>query len=165
MAPVLVEEGDNGPASETKDRRRSWKAMSAGTSRVHTKLSELFQTQRLSRRTKRPVAVVDGIKASVNESSVLFHVLSCIAWWMCGGRTSYIVAESRDGYIWGFTRVRVRTDYRPKKKKMACPARGPKQDREIFRGCMSRSPYKPQISSEDRVAVLWKSPTARNPDR
>jgi len=28
-------------------------------------------------------------------------------------------------------------------KKEACPARGPKQDREIFRGCMSRSPYKP----------------------
>ena len=48
-------------------------------------------------------------------------------------------------------------------KKGACPARGPKQDREIFRGCMSRSPYKPQVSSGDRVAVLWKSPTARNP--
>ena len=48
-------------------------------------------------------------------------------------------------------------------KKEACPARGPKQDREILRGCMSRSPYKPQISSEDKVAVLWKNPTARNP--
>ena len=48
-------------------------------------------------------------------------------------------------------------------KKKACPARGPKQDREIFRGCMSRSPYKSQASSEDRVAVLWKSPATRNP--
>ena len=48
-------------------------------------------------------------------------------------------------------------------KKRACPARGPKQDREILRGCMSRSPYKSQISSEDKVAVLWKSPATRNP--
>jgi len=64
-------------------------------------------------------------------------------------------------YIWQFTRVRVRTNYRPKKK--ACPARGPKQDREILRGCMSRSPYKSQASSEDKVAVLWKSPATRNP--
>ena len=48
-------------------------------------------------------------------------------------------------------------------KKEACPARGPKQDREILRGCMSRSPYKSQASSEDKVAVLWKSPTTRNP--
>jgi len=48
-------------------------------------------------------------------------------------------------------------------KKKACPARGPKQDREILRECMSRSPYKSQASSEDRVAVLWKSPATRNP--
>ena len=48
-------------------------------------------------------------------------------------------------------------------KKKACPARGPKQDRKIFRECMSRSPYKSQASSEDKVAVLWKSPATRNP--
>ena len=70
--------------------------------------------------------------------------------------------EEGNRYIWKVARVRVRGNYRPKKR--ACPARGPKQDREILRGCMSRSPYKPQVSSEDRVAVLWKSPTARNPN-
>ncbi|KAH8099788.1 hypothetical protein BXZ70DRAFT_1065302 [Cristinia sonorae] len=46
---------------------------------------------------------------------------------------------------------------------MACPARGPKQDRKILRRCTSRSPYKPQVSSEDKVAVLWKTPTAHKP--
>lgn len=44
MASALFEEGDNGAASETKDGRRLWKAMSIGTSRVRTKLSELLQT-------------------------------------------------------------------------------------------------------------------------
>ena len=81
------------------------------------------------------------------------------------GRGGHAVCQKgkKHRYIKKFTRVRVRTNYRPKKKK-ACPARGPKQDREILRGCMSRSPYKPQVPSEDRVAVLWKSPTARNPN-
>ena len=46
---------------------------------------------------------------------------------------------------------------------MACPARGPKQDREILGRCMSRSPYKPQDPPEDMVAVLWEAPTAHEP--
>jgi len=45
-------------------------------------------------------------------------------------------------------RVRVRTLNRHKKR----PAQPewPKQDRKILRQCMSRSPYKPQTSSEDK---------------
>ena len=88
---------------------------------------------------------------------------------MCGGGTSQIAAEIRftkRGKVVDIFSNLLGLGLGPvtDQKKKACPARGPKQDREIFRGCMSRSPYKPQISSEDRVAVLWKSPTARNPD-
>jgi hypothetical protein len=49
------------------------------------------------------------------------------------------------------------------RKKMARPARRPERDREILRRCMSRSPYKPRRAAGDRVAVLWRTSTARTP--
>ena len=56
-------------------------------------------------------------------------------------------------YIFKVTRVRVRRKKSRKKKEPAQPE-WPKQDRKILRRCMSLSPYKPQTSSEDMVAVL-----------
>ena len=71
--------------------------MLTGTSsHVHTKPSELFQIQRLSHCTVRRVAVVGRIKASVNDSSVLFFVPSCILHSLMNvwrRETSHIAAE------------------------------------------------------------------------
>ena len=59
------------------------------------------------------------------------------------------------------TRVRVRMT-KEQKERPAQPE-WPWQDGKILRRCMSRSPYKPQVPSEDRVAVLWKAPVAHKP--
>ena len=39
----------------------------------------------------------------------------------------------------------------------------PRRNRKILRRCMHRSTYRPQAPSGDRVAVLWKVPTAHEP--
>ena len=49
-------------------------------------------------------------------------------------------------------RVRVRS-LEKQKRKPAQPE-WPRQDRKIFRQCMGINPHKPQLPSEDKVAVL-----------
>ena len=49
-------------------------------------------------------------------------------------------------------RVRVR-GLEKQKRKPAQPE-WPRQDRKIFRQCMGINPHKPQLPSEDKVAVL-----------
>ena len=48
-------------------------------------------------------------------------------------------------------------------KKEPAQPEWPKQDRKILGRCMSRSAYKPQTPSEDKVAVLWSISTAHKP--
>ena len=59
-------------------------------------------------------------------------------------------------------RVRVSAVHRPKKWPAQPEGRRPERDRKILRRCMSRSPYKPRVPPEDRVAVLWEAPAAHS---
>jgi hypothetical protein len=63
------------------------------------------------------------------------------------------------------TRVRVRTEKRRKKKK-ACPARVAKAGQENIRTVHEPKPIQTADTlCMDKVAVLWRVPTAHNPRR
>ena len=67
-------------------------------------------------------------------------------------------------YSFHYSKVRVRTLKKAKKKKEACPARVAKAGQENIETVHEQNPYKPQPPSKDKVAVLWRASMAHKPD-